>query len=280
MKSHGKIKTLLYSYLHAELSGTDRTAVESHLKVCSQCSAELKSLQEAAAMLDAHFKRPSESRSDLYWQQFTEKVERRIERESEPEESFVHRVLDVFLVHRKPFGVGFATALVLVFIAIGAWNLWLKNPAIPPGNGQTEEMAGVGMTGVQNAALETQAQDYLEQSKVLLISLVNTDTKSLSGGSSALQKEKELSRKLVNESAMLTSKLNDPSQRQMKELIADLQLILVQIANLSNNQEAPGVEIIKGGIEHNGILFKINLEQIQRATKSSPRIKTNVKQTS
>ncbi len=280
MNSHRKIKTQLYSYLRGELSGTEQTAVQSHLKACSQCSAELKSLQEAAAMLDAHFKRPSESRSDLYWQQFTEKVERRIERESEPEESFVHRVLDVFLVHRKPFGVGFATALVLVFIAIGAWNLWLKNPAIPPVNGQTEEMAGVGLTGVQNAALETQAQDYLEQSKVLLISLVNTDTKSLSGGSSALQKEKELSRKLVNESAMLTSKLNDPSQRQMKELIADLQLILVQIANLSNNQEAPGVEIIKGGIEHNGILFKINLEQIQRATKSSPRIKTNVKQTS
>ncbi len=233
-------------------------------------------------MLDTQIKRPSDLRSEMYWQQFAEKVERRTQQESEPEESFVHQVLDAFLMHRKPFGVGFATALVLVLVAFGAWNLWLKNPGGQLAvEGQTaEETLGTSSVHAQHVALESQAQEYLEQSKVLLISFMNTDAKSLSKDGQVLQREQEISRKLVNESTFLTSRLDHPSQRQMKELITDLQLILVQIANLNAKQKASGIEIIKGGIEHNGILFKINLEQIQRATKSSTHNNGNVRQTS
>ncbi len=282
MKSHNRVKKLLYEFLRGELSDADRNAVESHVAICKECSEELSALREAALLLDANITRPSDTRNDLYWQQFTENVGRRIERESKTEASIVQQILDAFLIHRKPFGVGFAAALVLVALAIGTWNLWLRSPErSAPVEGQAvEEIVGTGPVNARNAALESRAQNYLEQSKVLLIGLINTDSRSHGADSPLLQREKEISRRLVNESALITSKLNDPSQRQMKELITDLQLILVQIANLSVKQETPGIEIIKGGIEHNGILFRINLEQIQRATKPSERGKKNMKQTS
>ncbi len=39
------------------------------------------------------------------------------------------------------------------------------------------------------------------------------------------------------------------------------------------------MEIIKGGIEHNAILFKINLEQIQRTTRTAEKTGGNAKKT-
>jgi hypothetical protein len=273
MKSHRKINRKLYEYLRGEMSDADRLAVESHCSTCKQCSAELAALKKTVDLLDANLKRPSEHRGELYWQQFAEKVERRIEEESQQDTapSIVQQVLDALTVHRKPFGIGFASALTLVMIAFGIWSLWIKNPApeLAVTEQATRQIREKGGVNVQKAALESRAQDYLDQSKVLLIGLMNTDIKSLGTSGTMLQRQQEISRKLVSESGALTAALTDPSQRRLRELISDLQLILVQIANLSAGHDVQGLEIVKGGIEHNNILFKINLEEIQRATKST-----------
>jgi hypothetical protein len=125
--------------------------------------------------------------------------------------------------------------------------------------------------------MEVRAADYLEQSKVLLIGIMNTDTKSLVGSKSLLQRQREMSRTLVRESQEISSGLTDPSQQRLRELVSDLGLILVQIANLETEHGVQGVEIVKGGVERNSLLFKINLEEMQRATQSS-RNKGNEKQ--
>jgi hypothetical protein len=117
--------------------------------------------------------------------------------------------------------------------------------------------------------MEVRAADYLEQSKVLLIGIMNTDTKSLVGSKSLLRRQREISRTLVSESQEISSGLTDPSQQRLRELVSDLGLILVQIANLETDHGVQGVEIVKGGVERNGILFKINLEEMQRAAQPS-----------
>jgi hypothetical protein len=273
MKSHREIKTNLYEYHRGELPDQQRKEIESHLYACSQCNAELEAIRESTRILDGNLKRPSGHRNELYWQLFTEKVERRIALDSEggTEVSTIRRILDAFVEHRKPFGIGFASALMLVMMAFGIWSLWLRNQVSE--TFPLEQSAQQGVTleshAAQKIALDLRAQDYLEQSKVLLIGLMNTNTEALSSSGPFLEREQEISRKLVSESGDLTSKLKDPSQRRVKELISDLQLILIQIANLGTHHELPGVEIIKGGIEHNDILFKINLEEIQRTTKSA-----------
>lgn len=283
MKSHRMIKKNLYEYLSNEASDRQRKEIESHLAVCARCAAELEAIRESLKLLDGNLKRPHEQRTELYWQHFADKVERRIALESEgaTETSILQRILDAFVQHRKPFGIGFASALTLVMIGFGIWSLWLRNPATQsfPLDQSAQQTVTNASPSAQKVALDLRAQDYLEQSKVLLIGLMNTNTNTLSSSGPLLQREQEVSRKLVAESGDLTSKLNDPSQRQLKELISDLQLILIQIANLGSRHNVPGVEIIQGGIEHNNILFKINLEEIQRATKSAAKHDKTVKRT-
>ncbi len=272
MKSHRSVRKQLYEYLRGELQERSRREIEAHLASCEECREELEALRESVTLLDQHGQRPHEKRGELYWQQFAAKVDRRIEQEQEREPSTIGgKLLDAFLVYRKPFSVGFASALTLMMIVFGVWSVWFRTPVQQPL--MTEQQVTAPARGdqgsVQKVSAESRAQDYLEQSKVLLIGLINTDTKALPSSGPLLEREREVSRRLVRESTVLTSSLNDPSQQRLRELVSDLQLILVQIANLSTERGAAGVEIIKGGIEHNGIIFKINLEEIQRATRSN-----------
>ncbi len=283
MNSHRSINKQLYEFLRGEVSEQQRKEIESHLSVCSRCSAELKSLRGATNLLDTNVRRPNEHRNELYWQHFADKVDRRIESDARntTDGSIIQQILEAFTQHRKPFGIGFASALTIVMIAFGVWRIWLKNPELQETASYqtTHEAATHESVNTQKVSMDLRAQDYLEQSKVLLIGLMNTDTKSLAASGTLLKREQEISRQLVAESGDITSKLNDPSQRRMKELISDLQLILIQIANLGTHRDLPGVEIIKGGIEHNDILFKINLEEIQRTSKSAAKNDKAVKKT-
>ncbi len=272
MKTHRTIQKNLYGYLRDELSAEDRLAIEKHLKSCAACAGELQSLREAANLVTQKVRRPSEHRNELYWQQFAEKVERRIQSESTEEEghSFVGRLLDLFEENRKPFSFGFASAMSLIVLAFAVWSLWIKAPAPDQlASDSAKQGSSALRTDVGKTAMEVRAEDYLEQSKVLLIGIMNTDTKSLVESRSFLNRQREISRTLVRESQEISSGLTDPSQQRLRELVSDLGLILVQIANLETKHGVQGVEIVKGGVERNGILFKINLEEMHRAAQPS-----------
>jgi len=280
MNLHRVIRKQLYEYVRGELSDAEKHRLESHLASCARCSNELSSVRTTVKLMETGSRRPSDHRSELYWQQFADKVDRRIEQDLEENAglSIVRQLIESLTEHRKPFGIGFASALTLVMIAFGIWSIWIKNPT-PAASTTAQSAQPNESVTIQKTALESRAQDYLEQSKVLLIGLMNTDTKTLGSSRPLLEREQLISRKLVSESRVLTAELNDPSQRRLKELISDLQLILMQIANLGANHDLPGVEIIKGGIEHNDILFKINLEEIQRTTKHAAKNNKSMKRT-
>ena len=272
MKTHNAIVKDLYAFLRGELSEQEVKAIESHLASCSRCADELKSLKQTTDLMSGMV-RPSERRPEMYWQQFATRLERRIEQDQTQEDesrSFVSKLLETLTEHRKPFGIGFASALTLMMIVFGVWSVWLKTPASGPFDPQTVARPGANTTDFQNVSLDARVGDYLEQSRVLLIGLMNADTKSPEGSQPQFVRKREISRLLVRESEDLTSRLNDPSQRRLKELVSDLQMILIQIANLEANHNTPGVEIVKGGIQHKDILFKINLEEIQRTTRLTP----------
>ncbi|HEY6953059.1 MAG TPA: zf-HC2 domain-containing protein [Bacteroidota bacterium] len=272
MKSHRAIQQQLYEFIHGELPEAERLAVEEHVAGCSRCAEELDTLREALAHLQALPGRPSEFRNELYWQQFAAKVERRIERAEEEDAapSAIRQLLDAFVEHRKPFGVGFASALTLLMIGFGIWSYWIRNPERQQSTaGEVARQESSVVSGVQKVSVDSRAEDYLEQSKVLLIGIMNSDPSAKDQSLSISAREKELSRKLVSESEHLTSSLNDPSQRRLKELIGDLKLILVQIANQASEHNGQGIEIVRNGIEHNDILFKINLEEIQRTSHTA-----------
>jgi hypothetical protein len=272
MRTHRAIQKNLYGYLRDEVSAEDRQAIGRHVNSCAACRKELQSMRETMDLLTQKVRRPSENRNELYWQRFTENVERRIQvelTEGEPQ-SFVGRLLDLLVENRKPFSVGFASALSAIVLALAIWSLWTKGPMPDQAASDSADAGASGLrANMQKTALEMRAENYLEQSKILLIGIMNTDTKSLVETQSFLKRQQAISRTLVRESQEISLGLTDPSQQRLRELVSDLELILLQIANLESRHGIQGVEIVKGGVERNGILFKINFEEIQRATQSA-----------
>jgi hypothetical protein len=124
------------------------------------------------------------------------------------------------------------------------------------------------------ASLAQRTTRYLDRSKVILLALVNFDggTKDIAGLN--LPRQKEMSQALVKEASGLKGDLKVAKERQLERLVADLELILVQIANLKAEADLSSVEIIKAGAANKDILFQISLSEMRRADdKGRPAVK-------
>ena len=147
------------------------------------------------------------------------------------------------------------SAVFLLVIGIVIGQLMLRQPLVLGGDGLE-----TGLSSAERILLNERALNYLERSKTLLLGIVNSDPDESGLG---LAKERQVSRTLVSEAAELKNSLSDADQQRMKQLVGDLEVILLQIANLGEEKGFPAVEIVRSGVERRGILLKINLEQMR-----------------
>ena len=97
---------------------------------------------------------------------------------------------------------------------------------------------------------------YLRKSKILLVGLSNMKTDA--GHPLDLSAEREASRSLIKEARYLQTQDID---RRSARLISALNKILIELANLEEHNDIPGVEIIRGGINQENLLFKIRMAE-------------------
>jgi hypothetical protein len=80
--------------------------------------------------------------------------------------------------------------------------------------------------------------------------------------------QKRTSEELLREAVVLKAGLGS-SDRRLERLVSDLELILLQIANLPADSGVSGIEVIKAGVEDGDIFFKINLSEVRRPAERS-----------
>jgi hypothetical protein len=110
------------------------------------------------------------------------------------------------------------------------------------------------------------AQNYIDRSKLLLLALVNYNPATEDPYALNLPYQKQISQSLVTEADRLKSDLKGPGQRRLRELISDLETILIQIANLESENDLEAVEFVKQGVANRGLLLKINLSEMRQDT--------------
>jgi hypothetical protein len=142
-----------------------------------------------------------------------------------------------------------------------------NEPATTPGSddaGKVPSPASEPMEVVP--ASSDRALRYIQKSQLLLVALVNTDPSSPDGYAAGLGGQQERSRTLVNEAEEIKEELSDPRQRRLRELVTELEKILIQIANLESEEDMDAVEFIRSRVNEHDVLFKINLEQMRHGT--------------
>ncbi len=112
------------------------------------------------------------------------------------------------------------------------------------------------------ASSDDEAQRYIERSQLLLLALVNGDPSD----SSAFDVQRQRAGELVRVASSVREASED---RRVQELVAQLELILREIAHLEQSADVDAVELIRTRIGREGVLLRINMEQM-RSQSAAP----------
>lgn len=248
--------------IYGDLDAETREKLDRHLAGCEVCSALYRGMAETVKKFEA---RPAPDRDPRYWENYWDRLERRMADEAAGEPAGRRRR---FAIPRWAYGAAGALFFVTLGIFIGRT---LFKPGVEPVilTGAASPAGEPGLeAGSPSPLLAERASRYLKRSRVLLLAVVNSDPLSGESFSLSLPLQKKTSAGLAREAAVLRKELGS-SDRRLERLISDLEMILLQIANLKADADVSAVEIIKAGVESRDILFKINLNEVRRSAGNS-----------
>ena len=244
---HGRTRRALYDIaVGGAVAPRDRARADS----CSLCRQELADIRETLGVLDSMITDVSAERPEMYWQSFANRVERRV---AADERNRRRDNLGYWIGSKPAFLAGAASAVALIAVGFGFW-WWSAGPHV----------ANPIASPSSALSVRDRAFDYLERSRVVLIGVLNADSKDLGLTPDLIRQNGEASRVLVHEARELNRDLSDPRDERLRQLVNELEVILVQLTNLEAEQNIPGLEIIRDGVNRRGVLLKITIEEMNR----------------
>jgi len=145
-----------------------------------------------------------------------------------------------------------AAALLLIGIAIGRYL---------PGSSGRDRTAGVNPPAPV-LAVTADAMRFLDRSKLVLLGMDVAESAADEDFTPEYRRLREISRELLRESPALQERLGDANQVRLAALLSELDIILIQIANIDERHETQDLELIRAGMESKSLLFKIGIETI------------------
>ncbi len=259
--THRECRKMFVNALYHEWNDGRQREFENHLSGCDECRRAFEELSGVAATMR---QRTREEMTQVDWTIFWNELSAGIRsgnREKNKGISLWTRIVEFFRF-RPAVGYG---AAALSILAVG---ILIGRVALTAGPEFDAQQLSDRLSEAERAVLNERTQSYLQRSKTLLLGIVNGN--SMTPSAYNFSKQQEVSRVLVKEAGPLKSGLTEADQQQMKRLIGDLEVILLQIANLEQGKDFPGLEIVRDGVERKGLLLKINLEQMNAQESASP----------
>jgi len=261
MSNCRRCRSMFVEALYKELSQDCKEWFDIHLQACPECTEQYEKISATVGIMD---KRSRTEPDQFYWDGYWERLTDRMETE-EKAASNVTTWLQRFWqgINFQPSWIyRVATAVALIAIGVFIGKLYFGRPVSQ--QVETIYTANVPPTAVEKVSLQQRTDHYIERSKILLLGLINYDPDGGDTYALNLPYQKKISQDLVNEAGFLKEELTDPAQQQLRDLIEDLEIILLQIANLESEHDISGIELVKSGVDRRGILLKINLEEMQK----------------
>ena len=256
-------KDRMIEALYGELGPTEKERFDEHLRSCPDCASAYSALGATLRVMDQR-ERPDPG--PAFWDGYWDRLSRRKVWEEAGEAPRTSRgtrlVRALSGIPRWSYQAAGAAALILVGILIGSRLI-----STPGGTGGTGRVDTAAVSAPSGAVV--QAANYIERSKVLLLGLVNYDAATEDAYAFDLGRKKTMSRELAAEAPAIRGALNERGQKRLRDLVSDLEIIMMQIANLGSGQDVEGVELIKQGVDRRGIFLKIDLDRMGRDARGA-----------
>jgi hypothetical protein len=266
MRSHGEIRDALYGFVMNELEPSEAEAVSLHLVSCADCRAAMEEIRELVAALPRPPERPSDAVDEQHWVELAQRIENALPATpvGAPLGSMRPRALSLSARIRAMIPTpypGRALALAMLLAAIlGALVLrpWepgapvTESKPLPEITGKDEDTLGSDVSS--ESAAEVAA--HFRRSKSLLVGLTNRPVGA--GAPADLTVEREASRRLLAENRRFRTEVIDP---QSSEVLADLERIMIEVANARDQSPASDLDLIRQGIRQQNLLFKVRMAE-------------------
>ena len=241
------------AYLDKSLDEHELNEFQSHLKACTKCSSELQAFQ--AIVSEAQTFEPVQAPESLW-----ARIENELDTPRRPFYTIVlNRIKDLkekvdslVKIPAPAFKLAGVMAVLIIGVFVGRYFL-----PVPNGSQLTEEVIPQSPE-VQMVANRT--NKFVEKSKILFLGFVNADTADVE--ESNWQTEKKVAQNLVREAAVLKNDLTPYRNERLNVLIEELELILLEIANLEEEYDVENIEMIKTGIDRKALMLKIHLHDL------------------
>ena len=230
----------------------DRPLLLEHLRTCKACSEAFDRLQSIVAVT-SNKSDPGEAYWDNYYAQLSSRMD-----EVGAQVPFSSRL--VALTPRWALQVAAAVILLVSGVLIGRITL--------TGDSSSQQLAVAEST--RPTPVQERAYSYLDRSKTLLLGVVNFDTSEDDPSTLNLDRRRSMAGSLIQEASLLQADLSAADERRLSDLIADLEIILLQIANIESTYDLPEIEMVQSGVHRKAIMFKINIESMRRFNKQNP----------
>ncbi len=261
-----KYKDMIVDALYGELSLEEKLVLEKHLKECALCRQEF---EELTATMDTMSRRirpePEKEFFDGYWDRLAERMDK---------ERAVHTAKDKwwdFLIPRRKglFPRWIFQAVVSVLLVVV--GIYLGRTVFTAGQrtDQKDMLAQTVSRSDSQINVSQRAYDYIQRSKLIVLAISNFDFEKQDPYALDLPYQQQISRELVQEAGWLKEELSGRRHHRLQELIADLEVILLQIANLESESDLSTIELVQDGVKSRGILFKIHLADTDQLRDSS-----------
>lgn len=255
-----KCRSLFLERFYGELDVVKTQFFEDHISVCEKCKSRFSEMEK---LLQFTGKRVRPEPPEEFWDSYEKSLARRIETakitQSEHETSWKKRQRRFILTPKWIYQAAAAVALIIIGVFIGRT---LFSPSIK-GVQHASQRSGLTTQQQTETALVSRSQDYIERSKLILLALVNFDPALEDPYALDLPYQKRLSKELVQEAGDLKQELAKSDQERLEDLIASLEVILLQIANLESENDLDAIELVRDGIDRRGILMEINLTDLR-----------------
>ncbi len=254
-----RCQSLFLEAFYEELDASQKQFLKDHLEVCNECTAEFEEMKSTLQFMSQRVRPEPEKK---FWDSYEERLAQRIEKEESVQVELMpwwKKLLSpISTVPKWSYQAAAALVLIIAGVFIGRMLFMPSTPEI--------QQASQPLTG---EGLVLRTQNYIDRSKLILLAMVNFDPATEDPYALNLPYQQQVSRELVQEAILLKKELSESKQRRLENLIASLEMILLQIANLESENDLEAIELIKGGADSQGILMEINLTDLRRSFKKN-----------
>ncbi len=254
-----KCESLFEKAVYNELDEHEKEFFHEHLTSCKNCQGNFEELNSTLKLVKLNNERePDETFMENFW----DTLEPNLRKKNTSNRPLHLRIPDWLSFNFKwKYQIAGGLALLILGFFLGKYLTGgneSTNTNIQPDKIKTE---------FSENAVNAEASKYLERSKVILLGITNFDPSKEDDEVVSLQYMKKISKQLAAQGVVLKDDLRDPSQQELKRLVANLELIMLQIANLETKHDINGIELIKDLVNSKGIFLKINIQQLMENSR-------------